>query len=393
MTSYRFARRMAAVPPSFLGTLFAVSADPEVISFAGGLPSPEVLDADGIARAAAEVLGEAGPAALQYSTTDGYLPLREFIAARYRRRVGLDVTAENIQIVNGSQQCLDLAAKCLVDPGDTVVVEAPGYLGAIEAFSLYEPRLAAVPVDERGPDLAALERVVAGSRPKFFYAIPNSQNPSGLTYPDEARRGVAELLDGSGTLLYEDDAFGELFFDGRPRRPIGAALPGQAVLSGSFSKVLAPGMRCGWIVAPEPFLRQFNVAKQAADLHSNHLCQLVLMRWLETHDLDVQCRRVARVYEANCRLLSEALDDQVPGLVHTRPEGGMFMLARLPPGVSSLALFEEGVRRGVAVMPGRPFYLEGGDDVIRLNFSNVDGERIAEGVERLARALRALSRG
>jgi 2-aminoadipate transaminase len=361
-----------------------------VISFAGGLPSPAVLDVDGIAEAAAGVLADAGPAALQYSTTDGYLPLREFIAGRYRRRVGLDVTAANIQIVNGSQQCLDLVAKCLVDPGDAVAIEAPGYLGAIEAFSLYEPRLSAVPVDEGGPDLDALERLVGKMNPAFFYAIPNAQNPSGLTYPDGARRAVAEILDGSETLLYEDDAFGELFFDGRPRRPIGGRLPGHALLSGSFSKVLAPGMRCGWIVAPEEVLAQFNVAKQAADLHSNHLCQIVLHRWLTTHDLDEQCREVARVYEENCRAMLDALDDRCPGLEHTTPEGGMFLLARLPRGISSLALFEEAVRRGVAVMPGPPFFLEGGDNVIRLNFSNTDPGRIAEGIGRLSGALGAL---
>ncbi len=387
---YRFARRMAAVPPSFLGTLFAVSADPSVISFAGGLPSPAVLDAAGIAEAAADVLADEGPAALQYSTTDGYRPLREFVAERYRRRVGLDVTAENIQIVNGSQQCLDLVAKCLVDPGDAVAVEAPGYLGAIEAFSLYEPRLSAVPVGEGGPDLAMLDRVVRRDHPKFFYAVPNAQNPSGLTYPDEARRAVADLLSDSETLLYEDDAFGELFFDGRARRPIGVNIPGRALLSGSFSKVLAPGMRCGWLAAPEEVLAQFNVAKQAADLHSNHLCQLVLHRWLTTHDLDAQCRRVARIYEENCRALADALDERCPELARTEPEGGMFMLAGLPRGVSSLALFEEGVRRGVAVMPGPPFFLEGGDDVIRLNFSNTDPERCAEGIGRLAGALAAL---
>lgn len=388
---YRFARRMAAVPPSFLGTLFAVSADPSVISFAGGLPSPAILDTAGIAEAAAGVLADEGPAALQYSTTDGYLPLREFIADRYRRRLGLDVTARNVQVVNGSQQCLDLVAKCLVDPGDGVVIEAPGYLGAIEAFSLYEPRLEAVAVDEDGPDLTALERAVAGGAPAFFYAIPNAQNPSGLTYPLEARRAVAEILAESDTLLYEDDAFGELFFDGRPRRPIGIELPGRALLSGSFSKVLAPGMRCGWIVAPEEVLAAFNVAKQAADLHSNHLCQLVLHRWLATHDLDAQCRRVAGVYETNYRALADALDDRCPQLEHTEPEGGMFLLARLPPGASSLALFDEGVRHGVAVMPGPPFHLRGGDDVVRLNFSNTDPERCAEGVARLARALAALA--
>ncbi len=381
---------MAAIPPSFLGRLFAVSADPSVISFAGGLPSPAVLDAAGIADAAAGVFADEGPRALQYATTDGLLPLREFIAARYRRRAGLDVTAANVQIVNGSQQCLDLVAKVMLDPGESVGIEAPGYLGAIEAFSLYEPRFSAVPVDEAGPDLGALERALAGARPRFFYAVPNSQNPSGLTYPDSARRAVAGLLAGSGTLLYEDDAFGELFFDGRPRRPVGAALPGKAVLTGSFSKVLAPGMRCGWIVAPEPFLSLFNVAKQAADLHSNHLCQLVLMRWLETRDYDAQCRRVARGCERNCRALLDALDDLCPGLGHTTPEGGMFLLARLPPGVSSLDLFEEGIRRGVAVMPGRPFYLEGGDDVVRLNFSNTDEDGIARGCERLRDALHAL---
>ncbi len=391
MMSYRFARRLGAVPPSFLGTLFAVSADPSIISFAGGLPSPAVLDVDGIARAAADVFAEEGPASLQYATTDGHRPLREFIADRYRRRVSLHVTAEQIQIVNGSQQCLDLVAKCLVDPGDAIAVEAPGYLGAIEAFSLYEPRLFPVPIDESGPDIETLERLVSGSRPKFFYAIPNAQNPSGLTYPDKARRAVADLLDGSGTLLYEDDAFGELFFDGRAREPIMHRLPGQSVLSGSFSKVLAPGMRCGWIVAPEPVLAQFNIAKQAADLHSNHLSQLVLMRWLETHDLDAQCRRVARYDEQNCRALLDALDDRCPELDHTTPEGGMFLLARLPPGVSSFALFEEGVRQGVAVMPGRPFYVQGGDDVVRLNFSCVDSEMIDEGVARLARALRVLA--
>jgi 2-aminoadipate transaminase len=382
---------MAAVPPSFLGRLFAVSADPSVISFAGGLPSPAVLDVDGITEAAAGVLADEGPAALQYSTTDGYLPLREFIADRYRRRAGLDVSAANIQIVNGSQQCLDLVAKCLVDPGDPVAIEAPGYLGAIEAFSLYEPRLSAVPVDEDGPDLDVLERLVEAERPAFFYAVPNAQNPSGLTYPDRARRAVAGILAESETLLYEDDAFGELFFDGRARRPIGAALPGRSLLSGSFSKVLAPGMRCGWIVAPEEVLARFNTAKQAADLHSNHLCQLVLYRWLATRDLDAQCRRVARVYEENCRAMLDALDELCPGLDHTVPEGGMFLVARLPRGVSSLALFEEGVRHGVGVMPGPPFHLEGGDDLVRLNFSNTDPDRIADGIARLARALAALA--
>jgi 2-aminoadipate transaminase len=384
---------MAAVPPSFLGRLFAVSADPSVISLAGGLPATAVLDATGIAAAAADVLAEHGPAALQYSTTDGFLPLRQYIAERYHRRYGLDVTAANVQIVNGSQQCLDLVAKCLIDPGDAVAIEEPGYLGAIEAFSLYEPRFTGVPLSVEGPDLRALKETVARDRPKFFYAIPNCQNPSGLTYPADARKAVADLLEGSGTLLHEDDAFGELFFDGRPRTPIGSSLPGESVLSGSFSKVLAPGMRCGWLVAPEKVLAQFNVAKQAADLHSNHFCQLVIHRWLCTHDLDRQIRTVTSVYRENCRVLVEALDDLLPDVSHTDPEGGMFLFARLPPGISSLDVFDEGIRQGVAVMPGCPFFLNGGDDAIRLNFSNIDDQRCIEGVQRLRTTLRTLARG
>ncbi|MGB4578258.1 MAG: PLP-dependent aminotransferase family protein [Methanoculleus sp.] len=390
--AYRFSDRMAQVPESFLDELFRVSAVPGVISFAGGLPGSAHIDLEGIRDAARAVFAGEGRMALQYSTTDGYLPLREFIADRYRRRLGLPAMPDEIQIVNGSQQCLDLVAKIFLDPGDAVGMERPGYLGAIEAFSLYEPVFHAVPLAGDGPDLDVLARVVREHAPKFFYGIPNSQNPSGQTYSEEKRRGVAEIFEGTETIFYEDDAFGDLFFDGKPRLPVKRYLSGQGIMSGSFSKIVAPGMRIGWIYAPEPILREFNVAKQAADLHSNFLCQVILHRYLSTHDLDAHVTRVSAIYGRQCRLMCDLLDDLMPpGAGHTTPEGGMFLTATLPGGVSSMDVFREGVREGVAVLPGVPFYVDGGgEDVIRLNFSAVGEEEIEEGVRRLARVVRRL---
>ncbi len=389
---YRFAGRMGRVPESFLEELFRVSAVPGVISFAGGLPGSAYIDVEGIGEAAHDVFAGEGRTALQYTTTDGYLPLREFIADRYRRRLGLPATAEEIQIVNGSQQCLDLVAKIFLDPGDAVGMERPGYLGAIEAFSLYEPEFHSVPLTEDGPDLAAFAALIRDHAPKFFYGIPNSQNPSGRTYSEGKRRAVAEILEGTGTVFYEDDAFGELFFDGKPRLPVKRYLPDQTVISGSFSKIVAPGMRIGWIYAPAPILREFNVAKQAADLHSNFLCQVILHRYLATHDLDAHVARVSAVYGRHCRLMCDLLDDLMPpGMTHTTPEGGMFMTAALPEGVSSMDVFSEGVGEGVAVLPGVPFYVGGGgEDTIRLNFSAANEEEIVEGMHRLARVVRRL---
>lgn len=389
---FPFARRLSHAPASFLEELFRVSSDPSIISFAGGLPSSALIDCEGISRSAKEVLDEEACVALQYTTTDGYLPLREFIADRYRHRLGLKATAEEIQIVNGSQQCLDLFAKIFLDAGDHVGMERPGYLGAIEAFSLYEPVIHTIPLGDEGLDLPRFETLVKTTPPKFFYGIPNSQNPSGRTYSQENRRAVAEILKGTSTVFYEDDAFGELFFDGKPRLPVKHYLPEQSVLSGSFSKIIAPGMRIGWIHAPKEIITRFNVVKQAADLHSNFLSQKILHRYLMTHDLDAHIHRISEVYGKKCRLMCELLDDLLPQVSHTHPEGGMFLLATLPEGISSRAVFDEGVKQKVAVLPGLPFYTDGGgSDTIRLNFSSASEEQIAEGIPRLARVIRTLA--
>jgi 2-aminoadipate transaminase len=388
---YRFATRLSRAPESFLDELFRVSADPSIISFAGGLPSTALIDTEGIALATKAVLEDDASAALQYTTTDGYLPLREYIAERYRARLGIMATAEEIQIVNGSQQCLDLFAKIFLNPGDHAGIERPGYLGAIEAFSLYEPCISAIPLSDDGLDLALFENIVKSEPLKFFYGIPNSQNPSGRTYSQDNRKAVAEILEPTGTVFYEDDAFGELFFDGNPRSPVKKYLPDQTVISGSFSKIIAPGMRIGWMYAPKEILKQFNIAKQAADLHSNFFCQKILHRYLMTHDLDTHIRHVVSVYRNNCRLMCELLDDFLPDLSHTHPEGGMFLMAILPAGISSRRLFDKGIKDKVAILPGSPFYIDGGGtDSIRMNFSAASEEEIGEGMRRLARVVSSL---
>lgn len=388
---YQFAHRIAQAPESFLNELFRVSSAPGIISFAGGLPSAALIDTTGIAEATRDVLLEEPEVALQYTTTDGYLPLREYIADRYRRRLGLPATADEIQIVNGSQQCLDLVAKLFLNAGDHVGMERPGYLGAIEAFSLYEPVIDTVPLTGAGPDLEQFETLVKKTHPKFFYGIPNSQNPSGQSYSLEARKAVAGIIADSSTVFYEDDAFGELFFDARPRAPVKRFVPDQSVLSGSFSKIVAPGMRIGWLLAPPEILEKFNVVKQAADLHSNFLCQKILHRYLTTHNLDDHIRTIVAAYGKKCRLMCDLFDDLMPQLAHTVPEGGMFLMATLPAGLSSRAVFDAGVKNGVAVLPGLPFYVDGGGtDTIRLNFSSASEEQIAEGMHRLAQVVASL---
>jgi len=391
--TFAFADRLNRAPSSFLEELFQISGDPSIISFAGGLPASTLIDIKGIRESTISVIEDEAETALQYTTTDGFRPLRDFIAERYRSRLGLSATAEEIQIVNGSQQCLDLFAKIFLNRNDHIGMERPGYLGAIEAFSLYEPTIHTVPLEDDGPDIDAFRQLLQDYPIKFFYGIPNSQNPSGKTYSQEKRRAVAEIVENTSTVFFEDDAFGELFFDNRPRFPVKNYLPDQTVISGSFSKIIAPGMRIGWIYAPIEILSRFNVVKQAADLHTNFLCQKILHNYLTTHDLDLHIRKITRVYESRCRLMCDLFDDMMPELSRTQPEGGMFLLATLPHGISARAVFEEGIRNKVAVLPGFPFYTDGGgNDTIRLNFSNADEDRIQEGMTRLARVVRELGK-
>lgn len=382
---------MAKTPRSFIREILKVTGNPEVISFAGGLPNPALIRVEEIAEASRSVFEDGGAAALQYSTTEGYLPLREFIADRYRQRLGLEVGPEEILITSGSQQALDLIGKVFLDPGSAVAIERPGYLGAIHAFSLYEPRFCPVTLEKDGPNIAALKRVLEERDVRFFYGVPNSQNPSGITWSREKREDVASLLEGTGTVFIEDDAYGELRFSGRPLPPVKSYLPESTVLTGSFSKIAAPGLRIGWICAEPGILDRLVVAKQASDLHSSTLDQRILARYLRDTDLDAHVGEICRVYGRHCSLMASLIDELFPdGVARTNPEGGMFLWATLPPGLSSMALFERALAEHVAILPGLPFYVDGGgENTVRLSFSNADEERIAEGMHRLARALGA----
>lgn len=391
---YRFATRMAKTPKSFIREILKVTENPQIISFAGGLPNPDLIDVDGIASATASVLKRDGRSALQYATTEGYLPLRQYIADRYKKRLGLSISPDEILITNGSQQCLDLIGKVLINTGDHVAIERPGYLGAIQAFSLYEPQFHPVMLDECGPDIAQFAHVLDKNLIKLFYGVPNSQNPSGITYSEDRRRGIGKILAGRDTLFIEDDAYGELTFDGTAFPSIRQFLPEQTIITGSFSKILAPGMRLGWAVAPPQIMDQLIIAKQASDLHSNYLSQRIAYEYLHHGDIDKHIATIRKAYKQQCGLMVSLIREMMPESVTcTHPKGGMFVWMTLPEKISSMEVFENAIRDHVAVLPGTPFYVDGGGNTaIRLNFSNATPEKIQVGIERLSSVVRDLDR-
>jgi 2-aminoadipate transaminase len=391
---YTFAPRMAKTPKSFIREILKVTERPEIISFAGGLPSPALIDVEGIRIASNTVLEQDGRCALQYSTTEGYLPLRQFIADRYKNRLGFSVSPDEILITNGSQQCLDLIGKVLIGAGDHVAIERPGYLGAIQAFSLYEPVFHPVPLMKEGPDTAALEKTCRSYPVRLFYGVPNSQNPSGITYSDRRRQEVAGVMQEHGVLFVEDDAYGELNFSGIAQPSLQTFLPGQTIITGSFSKILAPGMRMGWVVAPPEIMEQLVVAKQASDLHSNYLSQRIAYEYLLHNHIDRHIRTVRAAYQRQCDVMIRMLKEEFLETVsYTHPLGGMFIWVTLPAGCLSMEVFEQALKENVAVLPGLPFYVDGGGtDTMRLNFSNATSETIITGMGRLAQVIRRICR-
>jgi 2-aminoadipate transaminase len=386
---------MSQVRRSFIREILKVTADPSIISFAGGLPKPDLFPTGPMAEAAANVLAEAGPAALQYSITEGEPALRQWIAYRYRMKKGINVDWQDILITNGSQQSLDLLGKVFLDPGDVVAVEMPGYIGAIQAFSMFEPRFAGVPLGPDGPDVDVLTDALTRQRAKMFYAVPNFQNPSGLTYSMAARRAVAEAMRISDAILVEDDPYGELRFSGEDMPLISDFLGQDAYMLGTFSKIAAPGLRLGWVVADPKTLPKLVTAKQASDLHCSTLVQRILVRYLATNDLDAHIATIRAAYKAQRDLMVERIKAEFPPEVAcTEPEGGMFLWVTLPEGCSAFDLFDLCIKEKVAFVPGEPFFVDGsGKRTMRLNFSNADPEHIVEGISRMAKAVKELLAG
>ncbi|MEU9486437.1 PLP-dependent aminotransferase family protein [Streptomyces decoyicus] len=384
------AARVARTRSSPVRDILALTARPEVISFAGGLPAPELFDAAGIAAAFQHVLAEDSTRALQYSTSEGDPALRAAVAARTTAR-GLPTEADDLVVTTGSQQGLTLLATALLEPGDVVLVEDPCYLAALQIFSFTGARVVPVPTDDEGLDPAALDEITARERPKLLYLVPTFQNPTGRTLSAERRAAVAEVAARRGLWIAEDDPYSELRFEGEPV-PWVASFPGaedRTALLGSFSKVMAPGMRLGSLRAPAALRRACVIAKQAADLHTSTVDQAAAARYLAVADLDAHLRRVRDAYRERRDALVDGLSAALPeGSRWNRPAGGMFVWATLPEGYDATALLPEVVRHDVAYVPGAPFFAGPPDaTAVRLSFVTHSPGEIREGLGRLEKAL------
>lgn len=385
--AFRIADRFANVKSSPVRDIQAVIARPDVITFAGGIPDASLFELSDFAAAFDYVLTHQGERALQYAGTPGEPELLEQLALRTSRQ--LPTRPDQLQVTSGSQEAIFLVGQVLLNPGDVILVEEPTYMAAVQAFTLSGARLVAVETDDHGVLPDALEAAIAAHHPKFVYLIPTFQNPSGRTMPAQRRVDVAEVLLRTGTALVEDDPYGELRFEGEPMAPL-ASLPGmsaQTILFKTASKVMAPGVRIGWLRAEGPILRSIEIAKQAVGLHSAVTDQLAVARYLATCDLDAHIAKVNAVYRERRDAMADGLAAVLPtGATVTRPEGGMFLWARLGGDVDTTALLPTAVDAGVAYVPGRAFLLGDPDDTtMRLSYVTNSPAVIAEGVSRLAK--------
>lgn len=379
-----------ATPPSFVRSILKAASEPDVISFAGGLPNPVSFPQEELLQSVNRVVKTYGSDVFQYSVTAGLPQLRQYIVGRYNRIFGLTLTADNIIITTGSQQALDLIGKVLLDKGDGVVVERPTYLAALQAFSTQQPVFYPVELTEEGMDPEGLERALLNPV-KFVYVIPNFQNPTGLTYSAKNREKIRGILKKRDVVLVEDDPYGELRFEGERLPYIGAGRLENSILLGTFSKTVTPGMRTGFIISENrELLKHISVAKEAGDLHTNVFSQYVIWDYLEHNDLDVHIAKIKALYKKQAQAMMDAMDRYFPsGVRYTRPDGGMFLWVLLPEGVSAMSLFPKALERRVAFVPGDPFYTdEKNVRTMRLNYTNADCGTIEEGIRRLGELLR-----
>ncbi len=396
----RYALRMGRMRSSIIRELLKLTERPEVISFAGGLPAPEVFPIEEFRAASERVLREHGPEALQYSTTEGYRPLREMIA-RHTARYGIVVKPENVLITSGSQQALDLLGRVFLNPGDRILVERPTYLGALQAWNAYQAEYIGVPIDDEGLRTDYLEEALRAG-PKFIYALPNFQNPTGVTLSLARRRRLVELAAEAGVPLIEDDPYGQLRYEGEHLPPLvvlegelhsaagECCYSGNVIYLSTFSKTLAPGLRLGWVIAPTEVINRLVQAKQGADLHTSTFVQMVAYEVARGGFLDRHVRKIRAVYRERRDAMLAAMEQHLPeGVRWTHPQGGLFLWATLPEGLNAQELLKEALEKEkVAFIPGGPFFPDRPEEnTMRLNFSNASPERIAEGIRRLGRAL------
>ena len=400
----RYAQRTRNIKSSAIRELLKVTQNPKIISFAGGLPAPEVFPTKRFQEACTKVLENQASEALQYGATEGYEPLREMIA-RHTTRYGVKAKPENVLITSGSQQALDLIGKLLINSGDRVLVEAPTYLGALQAFNVYGAEYISVPSDQDGLRTNQLEASLRLG-PKFMYVLPNFQNPGGTTLAEGRRHELVLLSERYGIPIVEDDPYGQLRYEGEHLTPLivldrqnvsgdDGYTTGNVIYLSTFSKTLAPGLRLGWMVAPADVIAKLVQIKQGADLHTSTFTQMVAYEVAHDNFLDEHIKLIRKVYGERRNVMLEALQEYFPAEVSwTHPQGGLFLWVSLPEGMDSHLLFEAAIKENVAFVPGDSFYsgngfASEGRRHFRLNFSNAEPEKIREGIRRLSVAIRS----
>jgi 2-aminoadipate transaminase len=396
--THRYAQRTQRMQSSAVRELLKLTERPEMISFAGGLPAAEVFPVERFQEACQSVLSQHGRQALQYSTTEGYRPLREMIA-RHTTRYGIRVEPDNILITSGSQQALDLIGKIFINPGDRLLVEKPTYVGALQAWHAYQAEYLTIALDAQGLQTDALEAALRAG-PKFMYVLPNFHNPAGVTLALERRQRVVELAGRYGVPLIEDDPYGQLRYEGEHLPPLvvldgqlqtlsGLPYSGNVVYLSTFSKTLAPGLRLGWVVAPTEVIQRLVQAKQGADLHTSMFAQMVAFEVARGGFLDRHVRCIRSVYRQRRDAMLTALQQYCPSHVHwTTPQGGLFLWVTLPEPMDAAEILQAAIAENVAFVPGAAFFADGtGRNTFRLNFSNASPARIKEGIKRLGTVL------
>lgn len=390
----KFANRIDSLRASDIREILKITQRAEVISFAGGLPAPELFPVEEMKQISRLLMEESGRVALQYSTTEGYEPLRQKIAARIGRKFQTQASAEEVMITSGSQQALDFTGKLFLDAGDVVLCESPTYLAAISAFRAYQPEFIAVPTDDDGMIIEELERILATTgNVKLVYVIPDFQNPTGRTWSLERRRRFIETVSRYGVAVLEDNPYGELRFEGELLPSIKSMdREGLVIGTGTFSKTFCPGMRIGWLVAAPPVIEKYVLIKQGADLCTSLRNQMEIDLFMERFDFEGNLVRLTELYRQRRNAMVAALEAMMPeGVSFTRPQGGLFLWVTLPERIKAIELLKRCLEQNVAFVPGDSFFPNGGvENTLRLNYSNMPEDRIHEGVARLAAAIRSM---
>lgn len=388
----RYANRTSNIKASAIRELLKLTEQPEIISFAGGLPAPELFPIDKLEGVASRVVKEKGKMALQYAATDGYTPLREIIVEQRIKPTGVKCDISNIMLTNGSQQGLEFSAKLFINEGDTIACESPSYLGAINAFNAYGPKYLEIPMDENGMIVDQLEKALeeGNHNIKMIYTIPDFQNPSGVTMNLERRKRIAELAAKYEIPVIEDSPYGELRFEGETLPPIKFFdKAGYVVNLGTFSKTFCPGLRLGWVLAEKEIVQKYILIKQGADLQSNTFAQVLSAEFMKTYSLDDHIKSIIKVYRVRRDLMINSIKEYFPKDVkYTYPEGGLFAWVELREDLDATAILADALKENVAYVPGDSFFPNGGrKNFFRLNYSNMPDDKIVEGMKRLGKVL------